>query len=75
MTQTPHKLLDADRSAFCSRADLSAMLGWVGVDVRRNGADFVCKLRLEERTASCHLYPLSLCPDPVHFCPRSLLEG
>jgi hypothetical protein len=57
MNPGPHKLTDADRAELCRRVDLPALLAGDGVDVRRNGAAYVCKLRPDERTASCHVYP------------------
>lgn len=57
MTHEPHKLTDADRAELCARVDLLAVLSGDGVDVRKNGPAYVCKLRPDERTASCHVYP------------------
>jgi len=57
MNPEPHKLTDADRARLCGAVDLLAVLQADGVDVRRNGAAYVCKLRPDERTASCHVYP------------------
>lgn len=57
MNPGPHKLTDADRAELCRRVDLLAVLAADGVDVRKNGAAYLCKLRKDERTASCHVYP------------------
>jgi len=57
MNREPYRLTAADRAELCRRVDLPAMLAGDGVEVRRNGAAFVCKLRADERTASCYLYP------------------
>lgn len=57
MNREPHKLTDADRAELCRRVDLAGLLTAHGVEVRRNGASFVCKLRPDERTASCHVWP------------------
>lgn len=57
MNPGPHKLTDADRAELCRRVDLLDVLRRDGVDVRRNGAAYLCKLRPDERTASCHVYP------------------
>ena len=52
-----HKLTDTDRARLCGAVDLPALLAGDGVEVRRNGAAYLCKLRPDERTASCHVYP------------------
>jgi hypothetical protein len=52
----PH-LSAKDLADLCRQVDLSALLAQDGVEVRRRGAAYVCKLRPEERTASCHVYP------------------
>jgi hypothetical protein len=57
MNTGPHKLTDADRAELCRRVDLAALLAGDGVEVRRNGAAYVCKMRPDERTASCHVWP------------------
>ena len=57
MSREPHKLTAADRAALCARVNLLAVLAGDGVDVRPNGAAYLCKLRPDERTPSCHVYP------------------
>lgn len=57
MTPGPHKLTAADRAELCRRVDLLAVLERDGLDVRRDGAAYTCKLRPDERTPSCHVYP------------------
>lgn len=57
MNTAPHKLTDADRARLCGAVDLLAVLAGDGVEVRKNGAAYVCKLRPTEKTASCHVYP------------------
>ncbi len=51
------RLTDTDRAELCHRVDLAAMLTGDGVEVKRNGRAYVCKLRPDERTPSCHIYP------------------
>lgn len=57
MNPGPHKLTPADRAELCRRVDLPALLAAAGVEVRRNGTAYLCKLRPDERTPSCHVYP------------------
>jgi len=56
MNTGPHKLTDADRAELCRRVDLPALLAGDGVDVRKNGAAWLCRLR-DEGNPSCHVYP------------------
>ena len=56
MPPSTHRLSRADRAELCRRVDLLALLTADGVDVRKNGPAWVCRLR-DERTPSCHLYP------------------
>ena len=56
MNPEPHKLTDADRARLCGAVDLLAVLQADGVDVRKNGAAYLCRLR-DERTPSCYVYP------------------
>lgn len=56
MPQDNYKLTAADRAELCRRVDLLSMLSGDGVDVRRNGNAWTCRLR-DEKNASCHLYP------------------
>ena len=51
------RLTDADRAELCRRVDFLAVLDEDGVAVRRSGAAYVCRLRPDERTASCYVYP------------------
>ena len=57
MNPARQKLTDTDRAELCRRVDFLAVLAGDGVDVRRNGTAYLCKLRPDERTASCHVYP------------------
>ena len=54
---TTQRIPKADLDELCRRVDLLALLASDGVAVRRNGATFVCRLRPEEKTPSCYLYP------------------
>ena len=56
MNRKPNRLTDADRAALCARVDFLAVLRGAGVDVRRYGAAWLCRLR-DEKTPSCHVYP------------------
>jgi hypothetical protein len=57
-TPTRHARLDpADRRELCRRADFAALLEADGIAVTRRGPQFVCKLRPDEKTASCYVYP------------------
>ena len=49
-------LADADRAELCRRVDFLAVLAGDGVDVRKNGAAWLCRLR-DEGNPSCHVYP------------------
>jgi len=49
-------LADTDRAELCRRVDFLALLAGDGVDVRRNGAAWLCRLR-DEGNPSCHVYP------------------
>jgi DNA primase len=56
MTREPHKLTDVDRAELCRRVDLLNLLAADGVEVKRRGRAYLCKLRPDERTPSCHVY-------------------
>lgn len=45
-----------DRAALCRRVDLLALLAGDGIQAKRTGATYTCRMR-DERTPSCHLYP------------------
>ena len=49
-------LADTDRAELCRRVDFLAVLAGDGVDVRKNGAAWLCRLR-DEGNPSCHVYP------------------
>ena len=57
MNPEPRKLTDTDRAELCRRVDLLAVLEGDGVKVEKNGKAYVCALRRDERTPSCHVYP------------------
>jgi len=52
----PPKLSDAERRRLCADVAFLDVLAADGVDVKRNGNHWLCKLR-DERTPSCHVYP------------------
>ena len=56
MNTGPHKLTPTDRARLCGAVDFPAVLAGDGVEVKRNGAAYVCKLR-PEANPSCHVYP------------------
>jgi hypothetical protein len=56
MYDASDKLTEAGRAELCSRVDMLAVLAADGVEVKRNGTAYLCKLR-PERTPSCHVYP------------------
>lgn len=54
---TKPKLTEAERRELCARVDFLAVLAGDGVEVKRNGNHYLAKLRPDERTPSCHVYP------------------
>jgi hypothetical protein len=56
MNPETYKLTTADRAELCRRVDLLAVLAGDGVEVKKNGAAYLCRLRAET-VPSCHLYP------------------
>lgn len=47
----------AERSELCSRVDLLSLLRADGVVVKPSGRKYVCSLRRDDRTPSCHIWP------------------
>lgn len=52
----PLHLDQTDRAELCRRADFPALLAADGIELKKNGAAFVCAMR-NERTPSCYIYP------------------
>jgi hypothetical protein len=46
-----------ERAEMCARVDFLAMLAADGVEVMRRGNRYLCKMRPDERTPSCNLWP------------------
>lgn len=46
----------ADRAELCRRVDFLAVLRQDGIDPKRSGPHYVCRLR-DEQTPSCHVWP------------------
>lgn len=51
------QLSKAERAELCSRVDLLAVLAADGVAVKKSGGKYVCSLRREDKTPSCHVWP------------------
>ena len=51
------KLSKAERAELCRRVDLLAVLAADGVAVRKSGACYLCRLRAEDKTPSCRIWP------------------
>jgi len=52
-----HQLSKAERATLCSRVDLLAVLAADGVAAKKSGGKYVCSLRREDKTPSCHVWP------------------
>ena len=50
------KLSDPERARLCADVAFLDVLAADGVDVKKNGNHWICKLR-DEQTPSCHVYP------------------
>ena len=51
------KLSKTERAELCRRVDLLAVLAADGVAVRKSGACYVARLRAEDKTPSCRIWP------------------
>ena len=50
-------LSDSDRAELCSRVDFLAVLAGDGVEARKSGTHYVCRLRPNDKTPSCYVWP------------------
>ena len=50
-------LTDEERAELCRRVDFAALLERDGIRLKQAGNHFVCSLRPEDKTASCHVWP------------------
>ena len=53
----PARLSDTDRATLCARASLLDLLAADGVDVRREGNHYAARLRPDDKTPSCKVWP------------------
>ena len=51
------QLTKAERAELCRRVDLLAVLAADGVKTHKSGACYLCSLRAEDKTPSCHVWP------------------